>query len=102
MLVANASSVPGAGARLTRALTDVGFTMLSPVNAAGSDEDLPTSRIYARDVNDPVARSISRLMHDTPIMRMPTPVPVQAGSAGDATVVIMLGKDLATARLTEL
>jgi hypothetical protein len=99
VLVANGSRVPGAAARLTSALADVGFTLNSPVNAAGSDEDLPDSRIYARDINDPVARSISRLMGGVPIVRMPTPVPVETGSAADASVVVMLGKDLADAGL---
>jgi hypothetical protein len=97
VLVANASRVPGAAARLTTALADRGFTTNSPVNAAGSDEDLPTSRIYARDTSDPVALSISRLLGGIPVVRMPTPVPIESGSAGDATVVVMLGRDLATA-----
>jgi hypothetical protein len=96
VLVANASRVPGAAARLTTALADRGFTTIPPVNSAGSDEDLPTSRIYARDTADPVALSVSRLLGGVPVMRMPTPVPVESGSAGDATVVVMLGKDLAS------
>jgi LytR cell envelope-related transcriptional attenuator len=95
VLVANGSRVPGAAARLTSALADVGFTLNSPVNAAGSDEDLPDSRIYATNTNDPVALSIARLMGGVPVLRMPTPVPVETGSAADATVVVMLGKDRA-------
>jgi hypothetical protein len=97
VLVANASSVPGAGARLTEALGGVGFVTLTAVNAAGSDERLDTSRIYARDVNDPVALSVARLMGGVPVLRMPTPVPIESGVPGDATVVVMLGKDLADA-----
>ncbi len=95
VLVANGSGVPGAAASLTATLADIGFITNPPVNAAGSDEDLPDSRIYARDVSDPVALSISRVMGGVPVMRMPTPVPVDSGSAADATVVVMLGKDLA-------
>lgn len=101
VLVANASSVPGAAGRLSSSLADLGFTMSSPVNAAGSDERLPDSRVYARDVNDPVALSIARLMGGVPVLRMPTPVPVESGSAGDATVVVMLGKDLAATGLPD-
>jgi hypothetical protein len=95
VLVANASRVPGAAARLTTALADRGFTTNPPVNAAGSDENLSTSHIYARDTADPVALSISRLLGNLPVVRMPTPVPIESGSAGDATVVVMLGSDLA-------
>jgi hypothetical protein len=93
--VANASKVPGAASQLTATLAQLGFTLSTPVNAAGSDENLDTSRIYARDISDPVALSVSRLMGGVPVMRMPTPLPVSSGTPGDATVVVMLGKDLA-------
>lgn len=95
VLVANGSGVPGAAASLTATLAGIGFITNPPVNAAGSDENLADSRIYARDVSDPVALSISRVMGGVPVVRMPTPVPVESGSAADATVVVMLGKDLA-------
>ena len=91
--------MPGEGARLTAALADLGFSTNPAVNAAGSDEDLETSRIYARDTSDPVALSISRLTGGVPVLRMPTPVPVDGATAGDATVVVMLGKDLVDADL---
>lgn len=100
MLVANASRVPGAAQRLTTKLGNVGFVMATPVNAAGSDERLDVTRIYARDVTDPVARSVSRVMGGAEVLRMPTPVPVETGLAGDATVVVMLGRDLADEDLT--
>lgn len=99
VLVANASRVPGEGARLTAALADLGFSTNAAVNAAGSDEDLETSRIYARDTSDPVALSISRLTGGVPVLRMPTPAPVDGGTVGDATVVVMLGKDLVDVEL---
>jgi len=86
---------------MTAALAELGFVTNSPVNAAAWDENLETSHIYALDVNDPMARSISRLMGGAvPVLRMPTPVPVEGASAGGATVVVMLGRDLADAELS--
>ena len=80
-------------------LGNIGFVTLPAVNAAGSDEQLDISRIYARDVNDPVALSVARVMGGVSVLRMPTPLPVESGLPGEATVVVMLGKDLADAGL---
>jgi cytoskeletal protein RodZ len=99
VLVANASSVPGAGARFTAALAELGFSTNQAVNAAGIDEELDLSHIYALDPSSPGAMSLARLMGNIPVVPMPTPVPVQSGSAADATVVVMLGRDLAEATL---
>jgi hypothetical protein len=38
-------------------------------------------------------------MGDIAVLPLPTPVPVDGASAGDATVVVMLGHDLAGKRL---
>lgn len=99
MIVANASGVPGAAAKLTTAFGKLGFTTRPALNAAGADEDLPISRIYAAPGSEPVALSIARLMGDIAVLAMPTPVPIDGASAGDATVIVMLGHDLAGKRL---
>src|SRR5690349_15343448 len=88
VLVANGSGVPGAGARLTAQFTERGFTVAEPVNAAGSQEQVELTYVYAKDVNDPVARSVSRLLGSVPILRMPSPLPAGGGLPGDATVVV--------------
>jgi hypothetical protein len=102
VLVANGSGVPGAAGRLGAALTKRGFTVDPAINAAGPEATVETTHIYAVDLTDPVARSVSRLMGDVPVMRMPTPLPVESGSPGDATVVVMLGKDMPKVRLLDL
>lgn len=102
--VANASGVDGAARALTGEFAALGFDTRDGTNAAGIDEDLETSKIYVIAGSEPVAESISRLMGDLPISRMPTPAWINGGTAGlgDATVLVMLGHDLAGKPLAEM
>jgi hypothetical protein len=87
---------------LSAQFVDRGFTVAEPVNGAGPEEQVELTHVYALDVNDPVARSVSRLLGSVPILRMPSPLPAGNGLPGDATVVVMLGKDKARDRLLDL
>ena len=102
--VANASGVDGAARSLTGELAALGFTTRDGTNAAGIDEDLETSKIYVIAGSEPVAESVSRLMGGLPVVRMPTPAWIKGGTAGlgDATVLVMLGHDLAGTPLAEM
>ena len=102
--VANASGVDGAARALTAELAALGFTTRDGTNAAGVDEDLETSKIYVIAGSELVAQSISRVMGGLAIERMPTPAWIKGGTAGleDATVLIMLGHDLAGTPLAEM
>ena len=95
--VANASGVDGAAAQLTDEFTALGFTTRDGTNAAGIDKDLKTSKIYAVTGTEAVAASVSRLMNGIQVLPMPTPAWINGGTAGlgDATVLVMLGHDLA-------
>lgn len=103
VLVANAAAVPGAGAKLTKTLGDLGFVTRDPVNAAGADETLTISRVYYLPAARAVAFSISYLMGDIPILPMPTPPPIVGAldNLADANVLVMLGSDLAGKRLPD-
>jgi hypothetical protein len=87
---------------MSNQFADRGFAVAEPVNAAGPEEHVELTHVYALDVNDPVARSVSRLLGSVPILRMPTPLPADGGLRGDATVVVMLGNDTAGDRLLDL
>lgn len=102
--VANASGVDGAARALTGEFAALGFDTRDGTNAAGIDEDLETSKIYVIAGSEPVAESISRLMGGLPISRMPTPAWITGGTEGlaDATVLVMLGHDLAGKRLADM
>jgi hypothetical protein len=96
-IVANASGVTGAAALLTQELAALGFHMADATNAAGVEERLDVSKVYYLPAGADVATSIGRVMGGVVVSRMPIPVSITGGPArlGDATVVVMLGKDLA-------
>lgn len=102
--VANASGVNGAAGFLSDELAAMGFQTRKATNAAGPDEDLQFSKIYVIGGNEPVAESISRLMGGIDVLRMPTPAWITDGTAGleDATVLVMLGHDLAGTKLADM
>jgi hypothetical protein len=102
--VANASGVDGAAGVLSNELGALGFQMRDATNAAGIDEKLDVSKIYVIGGSEPVAESISRLMGGVEVLRMPTPAWIRDGTAGlaDATVLVMLGHDLAGKKLAEM
>jgi len=97
IIVANASGVTGAAALLTQELSDLGFHLDKPTNGAGEEEKLDVSKVYFMPAGADVAASVGRAMGGILVTRMPTPVWITGGPAqlGDATVVVMLGKDIA-------
>lgn len=101
VLVANASGLPGAASELVGKLRDFGFTVADPTNAAAFDEVLDVSKVYvlrgAEATGQAVADTIGRMMGNVAVAPLPVPPPVTGAfeGLGDATVVVMLGKDLA-------
>jgi hypothetical protein len=97
VLVANASAVPGAAGRLTERLRQLGFVSKEPTNAAGTEVSLDASKVYFLAGADAAANSIGLVMGGFPVLRMPTPAPIVDATIGlqDATILVMLGKDLA-------
>ena len=101
VIVANASNVNGAAAQLTQELAARGFHMADATNAAGVEERLDVSKVYFLPAGADVATSIGRVMGNVAVTRMPVPVSITGGPAalGEATVVVMLGKDLASKKV---
>jgi hypothetical protein len=97
VIVANASGVTGGAALLANELTALGFHIFDVTNAAGVEEKLDVSKVYFLPAGAEVATSIGRVMGGIVVTRMPVPVSITGGPAalGDATVVVMLGRDLA-------
>jgi hypothetical protein len=97
VLVANAADVPGAAAELTAALAARGFVLREPTNGAIYDTIIEATKIYARDEAAAVAASLSKVLGGVPVERMPTPAPISGANEtlADASVLVMLGKDLA-------
>ena len=98
IIIANASNVNGAAKQLTQELTARGFHLGGATNAVGPEERLDVSKVYYLPAGADVAASVGRVMGGIAVTRMPVPVWITGGPAklGDATVVVMLGKDLAS------
>ena len=101
VIVANASNVNGAAAQLSQELAARGFHMADATNAAGVEERVDVSKVYFLPAGADVAASIGRVMGDVSVTRMPVPVSITGGPAAlcEATVVVMLGKDLASKKV---
>jgi hypothetical protein len=95
VIVANAAAIPGAARLVTGQLQGFGFTVAEPTNAAGVEARLDRTKVYFLPGSEEVARSIVRLFGDAEFAAMPTPVWIDGANEalGDATVVVMLGRD---------
>lgn len=104
VIVANASGVGGAASQFSKALGQVGFTMATPTNAAPPEAKLTVSKVYYLPGGEAVASSVGRSMGGVAVEPMPTPVPIKNEKAGlgTATVLVMLGTDLAGKALPAL
>ena len=102
--IANAANVDLAASRLTNEFAAMGFDVRDAPNAAGIDRELEVSKIYVVAGSEAVAFSVSRLMGGVAVYAMSTPAWIKGGTEGlgDATVLIMLGKDLAKVELADM
>ena len=104
VIVANASGVAQTAAQFSKSLGQVGFTMATPTNAGGAEATITVSKVYFLPGGEAVAASVARSMGGVAVAAMPTPVPIknEAAGLGDATVLVMLGSDLAGKALPAL
>jgi len=103
VVVANANTVGGSAGAMTRTLEFEGFTMVDPVNATGPN--LLESLVYydaAQAGALDVANSVAYVLGGLSVGEVPTPVPVESGSLGDAGVLLMLGDNEAGKTVEEL
>lgn len=95
ILVANASGVPASAGQLTIALQGQGFIVEPATNAAENFRDEAITRVLYLAGNEDNATSVARVLGGVCIEAMVTPVPTERASLGEASVLVMLGKDLA-------
>ena len=99
--VANAADAPGAAAALTSDLQALGFQMAEPTNGAGTEAIVDVTKVYVlrgtETGSQPVAESIALQLGGVAVLPMPIPPPLTGALEGlaDATVLVMLGGDLA-------
>lgn len=95
VLVANASGVSGSAKKLSDQLTAKGFVVIEPVNAAPGTPTQSTTVVYAVSGFEAGANSVASLLGGVDVLPMPSAIPVDGGSLGSASVLVMLGTDQA-------
>ncbi len=107
VVVANASGINGAAGRLTDRLAAVGFTTAAATNSSDAVSNLSASQIhYVADDADAlaVAESLRAALGggDIELLEVTVPAPTESGELGDATVLVLMGDDVADKSLEEL
>ena len=99
VVVANASGLGGAAKSATKALTAAGWTMGSPTDAFGPSKKIAKTVVYYKPGGEQVAASVAQAFSTAAAVvtaqPMPAPIPVVNATIGAATVLVMLGTDLA-------
>jgi hypothetical protein len=95
MVVANGSGVGGSAGQLTIALQGQGFIVEPATNASANRRDLEITTVYYLAGNEDNASSVARTLGGVCIEPMPTPVPTERATLGEASVLVLLGRDLA-------
>jgi hypothetical protein len=92
VVVANASGVTGAAAKISTQLATGGWDLLAPVNAT---KDVTTSSVYYVAGFQPEAEIIATSLHLPASALAPYTTAVPISSVGTAEVVVVIGPDLA-------
>ena len=102
VLVANASGVPGSAGRMSDELAAIGFTLAEPTNATSGLEQSVVHADPANAAAQAVAESVARSMGNLAVEPLPATIPVEGGSLGDATVLVLLGTAQADKTIAEM
>src|SRR5262245_27047919 len=93
VIVANASASSGEAQNMQGALGDLGYSVTDEATTDTNAEPLEESLVYY-ETGGPaiqqVAQSVARDLGGIPVQPMPSPIPVEGGSIGTATVLVMM------------
>ena len=95
VMVANASGVTGSAGQMSTALQAQQFIVTQPTNAAETVGKQTATKVYYVAGYESGAAAVAQVLGGVPIEAVPTPPPVESGDLGEATVLVMLGTDLA-------
>ena len=95
ILIANASGVGGSAGQLTIALQGQGFIVEPATNSSPDRRDVAVTVVYYLAGNEANAASVARTLGGVCMEPMPTPVPTERATLGEASVLVLLGQDLA-------
>ena len=93
--VANASKVAGSAGQLTVELQGRGYIVQPALNASEITPKQTTTVVYFLPGSEAAATAVAKELGGVATAPMPTPVPTETGQLGEASVLILLGTDIA-------
>lgn len=96
ILVANASGISGSAGQMSTALQAEGFIVQQPAtNAAETVGKQTVTVVYYVPGYESGAAAVSQVLGGVATQPVASPPPVESGDLGEATVLVLLGSDLA-------
>jgi LytR cell envelope-related transcriptional attenuator len=105
VIVANASAASGEAQNMQDALAELGYSVTDEATTDSNAEPLEESLVLystGGPAIQAVARSIARDLGGIAVQPMPARIPVEGGSLGTATVLVLMGNDTAGESLADL
>lgn len=98
--IANASKIAGSAGQLTVELQGRGFIVQPAINASEITPKQTTTVVYFLAGSEAAAAVIAAELGGVATAPMPTPIPTETGKLGEASVLVLLGTDIAGKPLT--
>ena len=93
--VANASKISGSAGQLTTELQGRGYIVQPALNANDATPKQSTTVVYFLPGSEAQAALVAAELGGVATAAMPSPIPTDSGNLGEASVLIMLGTDIA-------
>lgn len=93
--IANASGVSGSAGLLTTELQGKGYIVQPAINKSEITPKQTVTVVYYLLGSEAAAAQVAKELGGVATSPMPTPIPTETGSLGEASVLILLGTDLA-------
>lgn len=98
--IANASKIAGSAGQLTVELQGRGFIVQPAINTSEITPKQTTTVVYFLAGSEAAASAIAAELGGVATAPMPTPIPTETGKLGEASVLVLLGTDVAGKPLT--
>lgn len=93
--VVNAAGVSGAGGDMTVALGGIGFIVQPALTKSDATPKQTVTKVYYFAGYEAAAASVAAALGGVETAPMPDPIPSETGNIGEASVLVLLGTDLA-------
>ena len=93
--VTNASGISGSAGQLTTELQGRGYIVQPANNKSEITPKQTVTVVYYLLGSEQAAAAVANVLGGVGIAAMPAPIPTETGNLGEATVMILLGTDLA-------